>query len=352
MILAADFFSGSKGIPQGLCKNAEGCQWVVDLFSSRVRSVFILTACLLFPLSCLRQLNALRFTSLLSVVGMFYLLWLLMYEYASATPEDLADVTVRWTTPEIGIFRAAPIVNVAFIAHYNVPRFYEELHERTIGKFSLAVCISLAMCTCVYLLIGVFGYLRYGEETKSDVLNNLPDDSTIAIVGRLALAGVVLFTYPLAFNSHRASAVALLQVYSPNFSAAKPLHFYGLTVVLVSLTFLLGSTIKDIGIVLDYKGAILGGCIAFAFPGWMFLAGVYPRSVYWCCVKPRSPQGSGGLEQDLLEDGESAHGDVQDDVQASFSKRWKSVAIFFFYYAFVMGVTGVASTTAKLVNGD
>ncbi len=353
MILAADFFTGEKGIPHGLCKGRESCQWIVDVFETRAQTVLVLTILVLFPLSCLRQLNALRFTSLLSVMGMFYLLWLLIYEYASASSEDLANVTIRWTTPEFGIFRAAPIANVAFIAHYNVPRFYQELQDRTISKFSKAVVISLGMCTGVYLMVGVFGYLRYGEETKSDVLNNLPDDSTVAIVGRLALAGVVLFTYPLAFNSHRASVVALLQVYAPKFSTLKPLHFFGLTLVLVAFTFLLGATLKDIGIVLQYKGAVLGGCIGFAFPGWMFLAGVYPRSVNWCCVKPKTPlshedAGSTTLEQGLLED--TADGTTS--LAKQFSPRWKSVAIFFFYYAVIMGVLGTITTTLKVIHPD
>ena len=94
-------------------------------------------------MSCLRNLDALRYTSVLSMLGMVYLLGLLAYSMLNAESygDDIQVVSMRWS-----LFSAAPIINVAFIAHYNVPRFYEEMEARSISKFAKAVSTSLLIC--------------------------------------------------------------------------------------------------------------------------------------------------------------------------------------------------------------
>lgn len=347
MILAGDFFSGSNGIPQGFCSGKECDSWIVQIFYSRFSSVAILTLLVLAPLSCLRNLNALRFTSLLSMVGMFYLLFLLVTEYfaASKRGEVAPSSEIKVATLSWGIFSAAPVVNVAFIAHYNVPRFYQEMHQRSVTKFATSVAISLSLCGAVYIAVALFGYLHFGEATMSDVLSNFGKNSLKATIGRVAMSAVVLFTYPLAFNSLRASAMALLALHFPTLNFRVSRIYFPLTLTLVGLTFILGSTLSDIGVVLDYKGAILGGCISFAFPAWMFLARCNPTKVQSCCVKPvQFSSSSGGMHEPLLTGLSSADG-----FSESRLAFWTRTSYIFFVWAIVSGVLGVIITTLKLV---
>jgi len=354
MILAGNCFAGNRGIPQGLC--GDSCDnWLVQLFETRFLTVLVLTVTLMGPLSFLRDLNALRFTSLLSILGMLYLLCLLAFEYASATPENLppkGDIHVL--TLQQGIFEAAPIVNVAFIAHYNAPRFYQEMQNRSIPKFAKAVAIATTMCGSVYIAVGILGYLRFGSKTASDVLKSFTSATALPVVfGRLAMSGVVMFTFPLAFNAHRLSAGALLKSWAPSFDLSRQSHFQLLTSVLLIALFIPGSELDNIGVVLDYKGAILGGCIAFAFPAWIFLAIADPDSVRACAFKPtallQQQQQQQSTEAPLLPVLEPERDANADQALLNF---WKPVSICFFIYAIVSGVMGVVVTTEKLVENN
>ena len=54
------------------------------------------------------------------------------------------------------------------------------------------------------------GYLYFGEHTVDDVLKNFSSSYNLAIIARLAMACVVIFTFPLANNALRASLVNII----------------------------------------------------------------------------------------------------------------------------------------------
>jgi len=382
MILAGDFLSGPNGIPQGLCSGKSCDLIVVEIFYNRFTAVLLVTIVLLLPLSSLRNLNALRYTSLLSMFGMFYLLFLLFHEYFEALDHGQAppDEEIDFVVPKLGIFQSAPIVNVAFIAHYNVPRFYQEMKDRTISKFATAVAASLSICGGVYILVGLFGYLLFGPATESDVLQNFGKDSFVATIGRVAMGAVVLFTYPLAFNALRASAIALISVKHPDITFSRNKPFLTLTFVLVALTFIPGSVLDDIGVVLDYKGAILGGCIGFGFPAWIFLASFSPSALPSFCVNTKQVSFIESGDTDEVDDDRSDSNDTihleeeQDNIEESvhfiedtasetsapksavnlehLATLWRKYAMAFIAWAIISGVMGVIVTTIRLVQGE
>lgn len=82
------------------------------------------------------------------------------------------ESTVNWFGLPLTMFEAIPIVNVAFTAHYNGPRFYYELADRSIDKFSKVVGGALGFALCLYIVVGVTGYLSFGMDTVGDVLKN------------------------------------------------------------------------------------------------------------------------------------------------------------------------------------
>ena len=226
---------------------------------------------------------------------------------------------------------------------------------RTIANFSLAVTIALSLCGVAYGGVALFGYLTYGADTRSDVLTNLGSESKPAIVGRLAMAAVVLFTYPLAFNALRASAFALSEYVYPLRSEDNR-SFYGLTVLLIALTFVPGSLFDNIGVVLDYKGASLGGCIGFAYGAVIFLSMFAPH--YVPCVpevrtsreaRVRSDEG----EYEILVQDYSASGSPGEEGKHTLQlQKWKLLSFAFIAWTVVSSLLGLTVTTINLVNGN
>ena len=77
------------------------------------------------------------------------------------------------------------------------PRYYEELKDRSIARFSLAVVIAVVLCAILYTSTAVAGYLAFGDATMGDVFKNFPDNYLPALLARLFLAFNVITTYPL-----------------------------------------------------------------------------------------------------------------------------------------------------------
>ncbi|XP_064214990.1 proton-coupled amino acid transporter-like protein pathetic [Tribolium castaneum] len=58
---------------------------------------------------------------------------------------------------------------------------------------------AMAFVVTLYTLIGLFGYLRFGDKVSSNVIENLPTDEIAAQVARLCVATAVFFTFMLQF---------------------------------------------------------------------------------------------------------------------------------------------------------
>ncbi|XP_032512228.2 proton-coupled amino acid transporter-like protein pathetic [Danaus plexippus] len=59
--------------------------------------------------------------------------------------------------------------------------------------------IAMTFIMILYATLGLFGYLRYGDELQGSITLNLPMDDWPAICGKIFIAISIFFTYPLHF---------------------------------------------------------------------------------------------------------------------------------------------------------
>lgn len=112
MIIIGDLM---PGVVLGLNENAEQFPYLVDRH-------FWITAFMLLviPLSFLKRLDSLKYTSLVSLVSIGYLIILVIYHFASdphADPEDIR--VIKWAGP-VETLSALPVVVFAYTCHQNV----------------------------------------------------------------------------------------------------------------------------------------------------------------------------------------------------------------------------------------
>ena len=214
-------------------------------------------------------------------------------------PEPSLRASVHWAGFGASFFDALPIVNVAFTAHYNGLRFYEELERRSIKRFTNVIATASSFCLAIYGSAALCGYLVFGHLTLGDVLKNFAPGWAPAIVARLVLSFVVICTFPLANHSLRSSLLTLLWPPMPAAEAAAVLAaappgaagdevraraagystenaprriFVGVTLGAIALTTFVGVTVTKVETVLGYKGAIFGSCIVYVFPPLMLVS--------------------------------------------------------------------------------
>jgi amino acid permease len=54
----------------------------------------------------------------------------------------------------------------AYIAHYNAPRFYQGLKDRSVARFSALSAMAFGVSIVVFASMMAFGFLTFGSATK------------------------------------------------------------------------------------------------------------------------------------------------------------------------------------------
>ena len=143
-----------------------------------------LTAAVLLPLCLLRSLASLQYTSILGLLGMIYTTLFMAYRlydgsyaadghYHAYMQEHLQPHFPP--EPEERPMLALVLVSLlstAYMAHYNVPRFYWSLKDTSPGRFQGVVACAFVMTIALFVAFMVIGFLTFGENCQGFVLNN------------------------------------------------------------------------------------------------------------------------------------------------------------------------------------
>lgn len=136
---------------------------------------------------------------------------------------------------------------------------------------------SLLLCSSVYVLTSLFGFLLFGESTLEDVLANFHTDLGIPYsaffndVVRVSYVAHLMLVFPVVFFPLRLNLDGLL------FPSAGPLALNNLRFTLTSLGLIcvvfLGATfIPNIWDAFEFTGATAAVCLGFIFPAAITLA--------------------------------------------------------------------------------
>lgn len=144
------------------------------------------------------------------------------------------------------------------------------------SDMTLAVRLALMLCAVIYFVIGLFGYLLFGDSTQSDILINF-DQSADSAVGsflnsliRVSYALHIMLVFPLVNFSLRANLDEILFPKKP-LLATDNKRFVILTLVVLAFSYLASIAIPDIWYFFQFLGSSSAVCLAFIFPGMIVL---------------------------------------------------------------------------------
>lgn len=251
------------------------------LFEQRWPLVCISVA-IVSPLAFLRTMDSLRFTSLLSLVATAYITVLsALYAvsddpdaaFAPCPPDDSSEscppgetATYKWG---FGVLASLPGLALAFGAQSSAPFIYNELERPTQLRFAKVFFAGNFSSVAVYLVVALCGYYSFGDKVKDNLLESYPHRLEVQI-GRLGLALVVLFSYPLLALPFRKSVASLVYICgisppkeSTSFFESNPIEVLP-TVLLLGFNLYVGLANVSLGLVIDFAGA-LGATIVVLF---------------------------------------------------------------------------------------
>ncbi|KAL0377648.1 UNVERIFIED_CONTAM: Amino acid transporter AVT6A [Sesamum radiatum] len=288
MIIIGDVLSGtsSGGIHHaGVLESWFGEHW----WNGRFFVLLVTTLAIFAPLAGLKRIDSLRYTSALSValavVFLVVTVGITLFKLINGTvvmPRLLPDV--NGLTSILNLFTVVPVLVTAYICHYNVHSIDNELEDDT--QMKAVVRTSMVLCSSVYIMTSLFGFLLFGDATLDDVLANfstdlgIPFGSLLNDVVRVSYAAHLMLVFPVVFYPLRLNLDGLL------FPSARPLvldnlRFASLSIGLISIVFLGANFIPSIWDAFQFTGATAAVLIGFIFP-----AAITLRDRYGIATKP------------------------------------------------------------------
>ncbi|CAJ1384384.1 unnamed protein product [Effrenium voratum] len=238
-------------------------------------TVLILTTLLvLLPLSLLDRINDLRFASFAGVSCILYLIFVVGYVFASQriSPTLTGFDALQPKGGITGCFKMLSTSIFAFCCQPNVPSIYTELEAKSYKRMQKVSVRAMLLCCFVYLLMGVTGFLAFGEQTLGNVLGNLQpllcSRDWVVCSGMAAMAFAVTMAYPLNIFPIRFSLETALFYHSPHLDV--PGMRTGIAVAAVTSSLCVAIALPQINLIFELIGATTGSFVCFIGPGLLF----------------------------------------------------------------------------------
>lgn len=172
-------------------------------------SIFML---LVIPLSYLKKLDSLMYTSVLALFSVVYLICLVVVH--SFERNMLQPVrTIRYIGPVswTSTLRSFPVFVFAYTCHQNMFAIINELSPSTVHglqsrQANKIILFSILTAAAAYLVVGISGYLTFGDATNGNIITMYPTNSTTTLIGRVCIVLMVAFLFPLQCHPCRGSA--------------------------------------------------------------------------------------------------------------------------------------------------
>ncbi|KAK5170537.1 uncharacterized protein LTR77_005125 [Saxophila tyrrhenica] len=317
------------GVVLGFARDGGGNEFLLD-------RRFWITAFMLIviPLSFLRRLDSLKYTSIIALVSIAYLVVLVVYHFGSGdTLADRGEIHwLKWQgiVPTLGSF---PVIVFAYTCHQNMFSILNEIKDNSPFRTTSVVFASNGISSSIYVLVAVTGYLSFGDAVIGNIVGQYRP-SIFSTIGRAAIVIMVMFSYPLQVHPCRASVDAVSKwrpasksnqeltpasgspsrssllgrkvPIRPKTEDMSDLRFAIITTVIIILSYIVAMTVSSLEKVLAYVGSTGSTSISFILPGLF----------YYKISSPDSPHHQ-RLLKDEDDNDEHTSGSESDDASVS-----------------------------------
>ncbi|XP_029472285.1 sodium-coupled neutral amino acid transporter 2 [Rhinatrema bivittatum] len=276
--------------------------------------VLLVSIFLILPLSLLRNLGYLGYTSGFSLLCMVFFLIVVIYKkFQIPCPmwleQDIMNVTLNNTLmhvtsavahaplhdmgsnltsdemckPKYFVFNsqtvyAVPILTFSFVCHPAVLPIYEELKDRNRKRMMNVSNVSFFAMFIMYLLAALFGYLTFYGNVEPELLHTYSKvigADVVLLVVRLAVLLAVTLTVPVVIFPIRSSINQLLCA-GKEFSWIR--HII-ITIVVLGFTIILVIFVPTIRDIFGFIGASAAAMLIFILPSAFYIKIVKKESI-------------------------------------------------------------------------
>lgn len=244
-----------------------------------VRVWMVIVAVPVIGLSSIRQLKYLAPVSLASNVFLGVSLIIVFYYVL----QDLPPVS---SIPAVGPLAEVPLyfgtVLFALIGIQMVLPLEKDMRSADyLRGWTGVLNLGMALVTIIYIAVGFFGYLKYGEEIEASITLNLPSEDVLAQIVKLVMALSVMSSYPIQMY------VPIVIIWSSISSRVRVSLFaeYLFRAGMVVFTLLLAVAIPKLDLFISLVGAFASSFIALVIPPVLELVTFWPEISKWVLAK-------------------------------------------------------------------
>eukprot|EP01029_Cantina_marsupialis_P013039 TRINITY_DN2892_c0_g1_i1.p1 TRINITY_DN2892_c0_g1~~TRINITY_DN2892_c0_g1_i1.p1 ORF type:complete len:483 (-),score=135.36 TRINITY_DN2892_c0_g1_i1:397-1845(-) len=267
-----------------------------NFLSERGVCMAMMTMVLMLPLSLLKTMKALAWTSFMAVVVVCYVAMVVLIEFIKKadSEEGLSDSadTVNFNT----LIKAIPMILFAYFIQGHIIKIFQELKNRTVKRANIVINCGVTIVAVVYVFIGCLGYLTFGADTEDNILTNYSVDKTHVAFAQLGVVFIVCVSFPIWMFACRLtlenliygdkSTEAMQQKPGQEDFFAWPRHII-LTVILTAISLGLGLVFPDVGVVFGIFG-VSPIYVGFILPFWgairILKLPLWKVRVYWSLI--------------------------------------------------------------------
>ncbi|ODV86874.1 hypothetical protein CANARDRAFT_6444 [[Candida] arabinofermentans NRRL YB-2248] len=276
---------------------------ISNMTIEQMRLFYILISLIItLPLCCMKKLDSLKYASVISLAAIGYLCILVHYHFFESliNPGGVrGDISLYKPQGFKAVFKTLAIVVLAYTCP-NQFSIISELENPTMKRISKIIIISSILTTCLFVSMGLSGYLTFGDLINGNIIL-MYRDTFATRLGRALLILMVLLSYPLMFHPARISVNNICHWLEVRFSRRSSVNlevsdvddifseptestpltnsttttsvplsskrFKILTVILLITSYILAIKLKSFELILSIVGSTGGVLISFVLPG-------------------------------------------------------------------------------------
>uniref|UniRef100_A0A8C2CLH2 Solute carrier family 38 member 4 n=1 Tax=Cyprinus carpio TaxID=7962 RepID=A0A8C2CLH2_CYPCA len=232
-------------------------------------AVVLVSIGIILPLSLLKNLGYLGYTSGFSLSCMVFFLGVV--RFSSFSLNDHQDMC----TPKYFVFNSQtaytiPILAFAFVCHPEVLPIYSELKDRSRKKMQKVSNLSILAMLVMYLFSALFGYLTFYDHVEAELLHTFTKVykfDTMLLLVRLAVLTAVTLTVPIVLFPIRSSVITLCFA-GKEFSWIRHILIAAAILAFNNLLVIFVPTIRDI---FGFIGSSAATMLIFILPAAFYL---------------------------------------------------------------------------------
>jgi amino acid permease len=182
---------------------------------------------IMLPFIFVKKISSLKKVAYLGVIFVliFSIALSVLLFYKSASNKLDQDITWEYFLPDTTFkdaFHVMPTVFIAFLFQFNVFPIYYSMKKRNMNTMMKATKIGVGYSLVMFLIVGIMGFLLYGDAIKDTILDNFSDDMLhrnnnaliVALIIIICFSFIVtcLTSFPVLFFSLRVNYINSLIV--------------------------------------------------------------------------------------------------------------------------------------------